>query len=191
MSEAIKMKTPESNKRYRYQDYEHWEGKWELIHGIPYNMSPAPSTQHQYIVGEIYFALRSFFGKDNCKAFVAPFDIRLSDTDDFDNPDTVIQPDVVVICNPNQIDKKGGKGAPDLVVEVLSPATALKDRNQKFKLYEEHGVKEYWIIDPFNQTIEVYGRTDHSLEKINVFGKDDNLTSFLFQDFSLELLTVL
>lgn len=174
MSEAIIMKTPESNKRYRYHDYEHWEGRWELIHGVPYNMSPAPTTKHQQIVGEIHFALRSFLGTDNCQVFVAPFDIRLSETDDYDNPDTVIQPDISVICHQNQLDKKGGKGAPDLVIEVLSPSTALKDRNQKFKLYEQFGVQEYWIVDPIHQTIEVYG-----------------LRSFYFENLSIDLSNIL
>ncbi|PLS19764.1 Uma2 family endonuclease [Bacillus sp. M6-12] len=185
------MKTPESNKGYRYHDYEHWEGRWELIHGVPYNMSPAPTTQHQHIVGEIHFALRSFLGKDKCQVFVAPFDIRLSESDDYDNPDTVIQPDISVICHPNQLDKKGGKGAPDLVVEVLSPSTALKDRNQKFNLYEQHGVKEYWIIDPIHQTIEVYGQVDNHLDKIDVFGCNDTLRSFHFKEFTLDLSTIL
>lgn len=185
------MKTPESNKRYRYRDYEHWEGRWELIHGVPYNMSPAPTTKHQQIVGEIHFALRSFLGTDNCQVFVAPFDIRLSETDDYDNPDTVIQPDISVICHQNQLDKKGGKGAPDLVIEVLSPSTALKDRNQKFKLYEQFGVQEYWIVDPIHLTIEVYGQVENQFNKKEVFGHNDILRSFYFENLSIDLSSIL
>ncbi|MED3661585.1 Uma2 family endonuclease [Ureibacillus sp. FSL K6-8385] len=184
------MTTPEPHKRYRYQDYEQWEGRWELIHGVPYDMSPAPSTKHQAIVTELLFSLRSYFGKGECRVFAAPFDIRLSESDDYDNPDTVVQPDLSVICNPEQLDSKGGKGAPRLIVEVLSPATALKDRNQKYKLYEKHGVKEYWIVDSIHETIEVYGLVDHHYVNRAVFGKEDTLTSFVFPEFHLELKTV-
>ena len=177
----------DNTKTYYYQDIVELEGSWELIHGVPYNMSPAPSTAHQHIVGEVYFSLRSFFNTGNCRVFVAPFDVRFSEEDDYDNPNTVVQPDISVFCNPEQIDEKGGKGAPHLVVEVLSPATALKDRNQKFKLYEQHGVKEYWIIDTANKTVEVYGYVNGCFNQREVFGKDNVLQSFIFSDFSLDL----
>lgn len=180
----------DETKTYRYRDIEELKGSWELIHGIPYNMSPAPSTAHQHIVGEVYFSLRSFLHASKCRLFVAPFDVRFSEEDDYDNPNTVVQPDISVFCNAEQIDDKGGKGAPYLVVEVLSPATALKDRNQKFKLYEQHGVKEYWIIDPANKTVEVYGSEDDYFHQREVFGKDDVLQSFVFSDFSLDLSSV-
>lgn len=185
------MTTPELNKRYRYRDYEQWEGRWELINGLPYNMTPAPSTKHQKIVTEILFALRSFLGENGCQVFVAPFDIRLSEMNDYENPDTIVQPDIAVICNPNQLDEKGGKGAPDLIIEVLSPSTALKDRNQKYHLYEKHSVKEYWIVDSIHQTIEVYGLVEDRYNNRSVFGKEDTLTSFVFPDLQLALHSIL
>lgn len=180
----------DKSKKYSYQNIEDIEGYWELIHGIPYSISPAPSTLHQHVLGEIFFSLRSFLNTDNCKPFVAPFDVRFSEDDDYLNPNTVVQPDISVFYNPEPLDK-GGKGAPDLNAEVLSPATALKDRNQKFKLFEQHGVKEYWIIDPTNQTIEVYSHTNGYFSKRKVFGKDDTLQSIVFPDYSLDLATVL
>ncbi|EIJ80219.1 hypothetical protein PB1_07657 [Bacillus methanolicus PB1] len=185
------MKTPEPRKRYTYQDYCEWEGRWELINGIPYNMSPAPSTQHQRIVGQLYVALSSYLSKGTCEAFISPFDVRLSETEDYNNPDTVVQPDISVICNPKQIDEKGCKGAPGLVVEVLSPSTALKDRNEKFKLYEKYGVKEYWMVDPIHKTIEVYGLVENHFTQREVFGEDSSLQSFLFKDFTLNLKNIL
>ena len=178
------------DKTYTYTDYVTWDGHWELINGKAYNMSPAPSTKHQNIVGELYFALRSFLGKDGCKVFVAPFDIRFSLTGDYEHADTVVQPDISVICNKQQIDDKGGKGSPDLVIEVLSPATALKDRNQKLKLYETHGVQEYWIVDPLHATIEVHKRVDNHFAFPIVFGSENTLTSFLFPNLSIELATI-
>lgn len=100
-SEVLVMESLDLNKNYTYEEYESWEGKWELIDGVPYSISPAPNTEHQRISGEIYFALRSFFKKANCQVFYAPFDVRFSETD--------------------QLDTKGLKGAPDLVIEILSP----------------------------------------------------------------------
>jgi len=184
------MNIPELNKLYLYKDTIQWNGKWELINGTPFSMTPAPSTAHQHIVGEIYFALRSFFNTHSCRVFVAPFDVRFSEDDYYDNPNTVVQPDISVFCNVEQLDDKGGKGAPQLVVEVLSPSTALKDRNQKFKLYEQHGTQEYWIIDPTNQTIEVYGHANGYFGKRAVFGKDDSLQSFIFPEFTLDLVQI-
>jgi Uma2 family endonuclease len=187
ISEVIKLKNQESSKRYTYNDYIRWEGSWELINGIPYSMTPAPSTQHQHIIGEVYFALRSHLGTNTCQVFVAPFDVRFSEKDEYENPETIVQPDISVVCNRNQLDSKGCKGAPALVVEVLSPSTALKDRNEKFELYKQHGVKEYWIIDPVHLTVEVYGETKEHFDNRKVFGGEHSLTSFLFKDFSLNL----
>jgi Uma2 family endonuclease len=193
MREAVSMKIPEPTKRYTYADYQEWEGRWELLKGVPYNMSPSPSSEHQRIVGELFFALRSYFGNTSCSVFVAPFDVRLSETDDYENPDTVLQPDISVLCNPKQIDKKGAKGAPTLVIEVLSPSTALRDRNEKFKTYESFGVKEYWIVDVPHQTIEVYGLvTDPSQPKgtffkREVYGETSVLHSFQLPELTLDL----
>ncbi|EID44912.1 Uma2 family endonuclease [Parageobacillus thermoglucosidasius] len=162
------MKSHEAKKRYTYKDYIEWDGRWELIDGIPYNMTPAPSTEHQRIVGELYFAMRSFLSKGTCQVFISPLDILLSASEDDENPDTVVQPDISVFCHPEQIEEKGAKGAPTLVIEVLSPSTAFKDRNEKFYLYERFGVQEYWIVDPAHQTIEIYGLVNSKFAKRNV-----------------------
>jgi Uma2 family endonuclease len=183
------MKSPEMNKKYNYQDYILWEERWELIEGVPFSLT-TPSTEHQSILGEVFFILRSYLENKPFEVFISPFDIRLSETENYENPRTVIQPDLSIYGNPKQIDDIGGKGAPDLVIEILSPDTALKDRKQKFNLYNEHGVKEYWIIDPFYQIIEVYGRFGFHLDKRGIFGVDDTLKSFLFTDFSLDLSNV-
>ncbi|GGI44045.1 hypothetical protein GCM10008018_05140 [Paenibacillus marchantiophytorum] len=174
------MKVPEQDHRYNFQDLLEWEGRWELINGVPFSMPPAPSTTHQRILRSMFLELHTFLQGSSCEVFIAPFDVRLSETEEYDNPDTVCQPDLSVICNPTQIDDKGGKGAPKLIVEILSPSTAIKDRNQKFKTYEKFGVLEYWIVDPAHQTVEVYGLEQGLFQKRDVFGKEDKLRSFAF-----------
>jgi len=141
-------------RRYTYADYCTWDDneRWELIDGVPYAMSPAPRPRHQNIAGEIYGQLRGFLKGKPCKALISPLDVRLNaDGED----DTVVQPDVVVICDRAKIDDKGCKGAPDLVVEVLSPSTSRRDRWEKLNLYRRCGVREYWIADPDTNTLQV------------------------------------
>lgn len=126
------MSVTDYNRKLMIKEISLWEGQWELIDGIPYNMSPVLTPSHQRIVGELYFALRSYFGIDGCSVFVAPFDVQLDRSDDF----TVVQPDVSVFCQKDLIGERRAVGCPDLIVEVLSPSTALKDRSQKFNLYD-------------------------------------------------------
>ncbi|WP_338117916.1 Uma2 family endonuclease [Parageobacillus thermoglucosidasius] len=109
-----------------------------------------------------------FCPKECAKVFISPLGILLSASEDDENPDTVVQPDISVFCHPEQIEEKGAKGAPTLVIEVLSPSTAFKDRNEKFYLYERFGVQEYWIVDPAHQTIEIYGLVNSKFAKRNV-----------------------
>ncbi len=145
----------DDNKYYTYADYCEWyDGeRWELIDGVAYAMSPAPTPTHQSISREIVLQLAAFLQGKPCKVFYAPFDVRLdADKDD----DTVVQPDIVVICDRSKIDKKGCKGAPDLIVEIVSPSSSRHDRLLKFNKYLESGVKEYWIVDPSDKTVMVF-----------------------------------
>jgi Uma2 family endonuclease len=172
-----------SDRRMMIKEISDWDGSWELIDGTPYNMTPAPSPLHQRVVGELFFALRSHFGIDGCFVYVAPFDVQLNETDEY----TIVQPDLSVFCNQSQIGEKRAVGKPDLIVEVLSPSTALKDRNNKFNMYEQVGVEEYWIVDPINATIEVYALLDGRYRKRQVFGREDSLNSFVFPELFIEL----
>ncbi len=134
---------------YTYDDYIHWEGKWELIDGIPYAMAPLPVPRHQRIAAAINTELSIGIRKAKCKScFVYhPIDYKVAE-------DTVIQPDVLVVCG--KINKKFLDFPPSLVVEILSPATALKDRHTKFGIYEANGVKYYIIVDIDKELFEVY-----------------------------------
>jgi Uma2 family endonuclease len=152
---GITMQRPEKTK-YTYADYLTWnDGKrYELIDGEVYMMSPAPSINHQRISSGLSSQLYNFLKGKKCEVFPAPFDVRLNaDTED----DTVVQPDISVICDPDKIkDGKTCQGAPDMVAEILSPATAHRDRIDKFKKYLEAGVREYWVIHPEQRNVLVY-----------------------------------
>jgi len=132
---------------YNFDDWKIWEGKWELIHGIPYAMSPAPVPKHQIIAN----ALGTEFGiaLKNCKTCKAmqPVDYKIAD-------DIVLQPDLLVVCKP--ILKSYLDFAPSLVAEILSPATALKDRHTKFQIYQQQQIRYYVIISPDNEIAEVF-----------------------------------
>jgi Uma2 family endonuclease len=147
------------NETYTYADYLNWDDseRWELIEGEVYNMSPAPSDEHQDVAWEIAGQIRNFLKDKKCKGRFAPYDVTFPEAvKDNDKIIDVVQPDISVICDTDKIDKKGCHGAPDFIIEILSPSTASKDTIIKKELYEKNGVKEYWIIDPFHKIITVH-----------------------------------
>jgi len=151
------------NQIYTYGDYLNWPGeeRWELIEGVPFCMTPAPSTRHQRVVGEVFRQIANFLISRDCEVFMAPFDVRLPEADEADSDiRTVVQPDIVVVCDPAKLDDRGCKGPPDFVVEALSPSTASRDYIQKTALYEAHGVREYWIVSPMENTVTQYLLTE-------------------------------
>ncbi|MCL2820269.1 MAG: Uma2 family endonuclease [Oscillospiraceae bacterium] len=150
----VKEALPVYDKRYSYTDYITWEGdeRWELIDGVPYLMS-TPTRYHQEVSGNLHFLIKSFLIGKPCKVYYSPFAVRLN-AETFDN--TVLQPDLLVICDHDKLDKTGCKGAPDMVVEILSPSTSQYDKTLKFEAYLKAGVIEYWIIDPESKTLAVH-----------------------------------
>ncbi len=149
---------------YTYADYLTWQvTEWvELFRGkVMRRMSPAPTDVHQAVTGELYLMIASYLRHKRCKVRIAPYDVRLTTKGPNAADDaitTVVQPDLCVICDPTKIDARGCNGAPDWVLEILSPGTAARDWKAKFDLYEENGVNEYWIISPTDQTIAVFVR---------------------------------
>jgi len=142
------------NRYYTYTDYVKWDDdtRWELIDGTPYAMS-APLRRHQKISIRLIEHLLGFLNDKPCEVYHAPFDVRLNaDTKD----DTVVQPDIVVICDPAKLTDAGCDGSPDMVIEILSPSTSNYDRITKFNKYRQYGVREYWIVDPESSSLAVH-----------------------------------
>lgn len=145
--------------RFTYGDYVKWQGdeRWELIGGEVYLMSPAPSRAHQAILAQLTFQAQSYFDDKPCQVYFAPFDVRFPESAEPDDEiDTVLQPDLVVICDADKLDDAGARGAPDWVVEILSPSTTGRDRVAKRAVYERHGVREYWVVDPTSRVVIVH-----------------------------------
>lgn len=148
-----------NDRRYTYRDYLQWpdDVRYELIDGKPVMMAPAPALDHQDIAGEMYFQLRQQLDGKTCRAFIAPLDVRLPRSDEVDDDiDVVVQPDVLVVCNPAQLDRRGVCGAPAWVAEVISPASAAHDQITKRRIYERAGVAEYWLVHPVERTVTIY-----------------------------------
>lgn len=176
-------------KRYTYADYAQWsdDKRWELINGEVYAMT-APLRLHQDIVFELGRQVGNYLQGKPCKGYVAPFDVRLPHKDEADaKVDTVVQPDLSVICDQSKLDKLGCRGIPDWIVEVLSPSTMLKDMNTKRSLYEQHGLKEYWIIHPEDRWLMVYTLDEQGrYGQPGVFGMDEASTVQLFPDLRID-----
>lgn len=146
-------------RRHTYAEYCTWpeEVRYELIAGRAYAMAPAPARLHQSLVGELFGQIREALKGHQCRVYVAPFDVRLPRAGEADEDvDTVVQPDVSVICDAGKLDARGCRGAPDWIVEVLSPATAAHDQILKRELYERCGVAEYWLVHPQDRLVLVY-----------------------------------
>ncbi len=144
---------------YSYKDYELWEGDWELIRGIPYSMSPAPNWKHQKSGGNFLYLLKSAFEKNNSQCGCE----ILYECDWLVSDDTVVKPDVMVVCDP--IEGNYPTKPPVLILEILSPSSILKDRNTKFKLYQSYGVKYYLIANIDRKEIEYFVLKDNHYQQ--------------------------
>jgi len=161
---------------FTYADYKEWEldegERFELIHGEAYAMS-SPSTRHQTIFRELFGQFFVFLREKPCKLFSAPFDVRLFYEED-ESDDTVVQPDIMVVCDEEKLGPEGCRGAPDLVIEILSPSNTAIEMERKLKLYREARVREYWVIDPVNSGLSVYFFTDGAIRG-SIFGSEDTV----------------
>jgi Uma2 family endonuclease len=148
------------DEHYTYKEYKSWpEGeRWELIDGLAYAMSPAPTRSHQRFVVDLVGRLFAFLQGKPCELLVSPIDVFLpaSREEAEDEVDTIVQPDVIVVCDHEKLIDKGVRGGPDFVVEILSPSTAMKDLSKKKTLYAKHGVREYWIVNPEDLSVLAY-----------------------------------
>lgn len=182
------------SKTYSYADYLKWtfENRLELIKGRIFKMTPDLASAHQriswIISGELYHYLKN----KPCQAFSAPFDVRLPRKGENEDQEIfiVVQPDICVICDPLKIDARGCTGAPDIVVEILSPGNNKKELRNKYEVYEEAGVKEYWIVSPQDKTFLKYTLTANQYQPSKLMTIGDIITTPILPGFELDLETV-
>lgn len=181
----------EYGELYTYGDYLKFKFDYmvELIRGKIFKMSPAPTSFHQIVVGNFHLEIGNYLRKKSCQVFIAPFDVVLP----VRNPkrknasDTVVQPDLCVICDKSKIDEAGCWGAPDWIIEILSPHTSKKDLQLKYDVYEEVGVKEYWIAMPNEKVVEVFVLENNKYKRVQSYTLEDTVQSITLPELSIEL----
>jgi Uma2 family endonuclease len=181
----------EKNQKLTYGDYLEWpdEERWEIIDGELFNITPTPSRRHQDVLMALASKFYNFLEDKFCEVYVAPFDVRLPEGDQSEKEiNTVVQPDLTVICDPAKLDEKGCLGSPDLIIEIISPSTAAHDYIRKLTLYERRQVPEYWIVHPIDKTAMVFQLNDHrEYGKPRIYAGADQIPVGLFPDLIVDL----
>ncbi len=166
--------------RHNYGEYLTWpeDRRYELIDGVAYAMAPAPTRSHQRLTFELGRQIADALEGSGCEINIAPFDVRLPDHDEADEEVvTVVQPDLVVVCDKGKLDERGCRGAPDWIIEVLSPSTAAHDQILKLALYERHGVKEYWLAHPADRIVTIYWLEDGQYSRPSIHAMEGSLNA--------------
>ena len=187
-----------SDKKWTYADYLTWDDgqRWELFEGVahlmqgPVGLAPAPSRHHQELSVRLERQIDNYLRGKPCMLYHAPFDVRLAEMQESSDNyiETVVQPDIVVVCDKAKLDEKGCNGAPDLVIEIISPSTAKVDLTVKFDLYQKYGVKEYWIVHPVENTVMVFKlQTDGRYGVPDRYGDDGKIPVPLLGDLIIDL----
>ena len=180
----------EYSQQYSYADYLKFEFDYmvELIKGKIYKMSPAPKSYHQEICFNLGRLIGNFLVEKSCKTYPAPFDVILPfNHKDKNKATSVVQPDLSVICDLTKIEEAGCVGAPDWVIEVISKSTAKKDMTEKYSLYEEAGVREYWVVYPLDYVVHVFVLEDGKFSRKPIFNQEDIASPYLFPDMKIDL----
>ena len=188
MNPVLNFSDLDLTKQYSYADYMLWQfqERVELIKGFILKMSPAPNRFHQTVSKNVSFKIYSFFEKHPCNVFVAPFDVRLP-IKSKKKDSTVVQPDLCVICDESKLDDQGCNGAPDLIVEIISPNNKKHDIETKYNLYQEAGVLEYWIIEPQERIVLVYTLKDGKYIGLQPKIEGNIIESVLFPDLKISV----
>jgi Uma2 family endonuclease len=180
-------------KTYTYADYLHWKftEAVELIKGKIMRMSPAPTRYHQRLSTVLTYQIYAFLKGKNCQLFHAPFDVRLPRKNNRDEDIIdVVQPDLCVICDLAKLDDRGCIGAPDWIIEILSPGNSKKEMRYKYDLYQEAGVREYWVIDTNYKTVYPYLLKEGQFVGLAPMIEDDMVSPVIFPDLKIDLLEV-
>jgi len=177
-------------KKYTYSDYMTWQfdERVELINGKIFKLPSGNSPRHQTVSGNLFMNIRNFVKGNSYKMFYAPFDVRLLISSQ-ENITTVVQPDICVVCDESKLDIQGCKGAPDWIIEILSPATSKKDLNEKFDIYENAGVREYWVVHPTDGTVIPFCLKEGKYETVRTkpFTVGDKVPVSIFHDLKVDL----
>ena len=177
-------------KRYTLADALTWDEseRIELIYGSPFMMAP-PVRAHQAAITALVGQLYDYLKEKTCKVYPAPFAVRLFEQngDDPEDVDTMVEPDISVVCDPSKLDDIGCKGAPDLVIEVLSPTTQRHDKFTKFNLYQQAGVQEYWLVDPASKSVQVFFLDDGRYVAKDFGATEDTLKVNVLKDCTIDL----
>ena len=173
------------SKTYTFQDYISWRFKErvELLKGYISKMSLAPNTQHQIIAGKIYQEIAWYLKGQKCQVFFAPYDVYLPTNEE----KTVVQPDICVICDNTKIKRQGCVGSPDLVVEILSPGNSRREMKEKYEIYEEAGVSEYWVVFPSEEVLQIYLLENAKFVPQKPYTAGDVYTSRVLEGFEIEV----
>lgn len=187
MDNEVKEPVIAYNKIYTYADYLTWTNikeRIELIKGRVFKMSPAPARKHQKVSFKLSMLLGNYFKNKDCEVYTAPFDVRLVDKRKQSTKDkdiiTVFQPDLCVICDKTKLDDLGCIGAPDLIIEILSPGNSVKEMKNKFELYEENEVREYWMVDYVEKTILIYVLDNGTYRGLKPITVEEDAKSYIF-----------
>lgn len=179
---------------YTYADYLNWrlEERVELIKGRIFKMSPAPSRRHQRTSIALSSIIFDFLREYQCEVYSAPFDVRLIDSKKKKKKPnqeiySVVQPDICVICDPEKLDDRGCIGAPDWIIEILSPGNNKKEVDNKFRLYEENGVREYWVVYPSEQHVLVFDLQEDKYHLRKIYSDEDMAPVGIFPGFEINL----
>ncbi len=178
------------SKTYSYADYLTWQfgERIELLKGFIRQMA-APTPKHQRAAVKMVTAFENFLMNKPCQVFTAPFDVRLYNRRKSLLADkeviTVVQPDICVICDESKIDERGCNGSPELIVEILSPSTKKADLIDKYELYAEAGVTEYWIVYIQEEVVHQYVLQDEKYQSYGVYTSPDEISPFLFPELSI------
>ena len=184
------MALPAEKVPYTYADYLTWDeaDRFELVDGEVLMMAP-PSRWHQRICVKLATQLETYLEGKTCEVYTSPFAVRLFE-EERDRPEdvqTVVEPDLVVICDPKKLDDRGCRGAPDLVIEILSPSTQRWDRVGKYSLYQRSGVREYWLVNPEDQTVQVFLRKEGHFQPQEFYGREDMAAVNVLEDCTIDL----
>ncbi|HMO40190.1 MAG TPA: Uma2 family endonuclease [Saprospiraceae bacterium] len=181
------------DKVYSYADYLTWrfEERVEIIKGKLIRISPAPNRRHQRISFQITSQLARHFENNPCEVYYAPFDVRLLDSKKSHKADqeiySVVQPDICVICDRSKLDDRGCLGAPDWIIEIISRGNSKKELDDKYRLYEANGVREYWIVHPNDQTIAAFELHNDQYRLRRIYSSEENAPVGIFKDLVLDL----